>query len=280
MADRVELTDAELHRRPLPDHHDDTDKHDRGTVLVVGGSSETPGAVLLAGVAALRAGAGRVQLATTARSIAVLGGAIPEARVIPLPETSAGAIEPSSASRLEEELQRADAVLIGTGALDGPATEALTARLLPMIGPGAIVLDASALGVVATDTSALAFASERGVLMPNVGEAQQLPGDDAPTIADATGTTVAVRGSVTEIASPGGPVLVDRSGNIGLAMSGSGDVLAGVLAALCARGADALTASLWAVVAHGRAGERCAQRIGRLGYMASELLAELPAVLN
>src|SRR4051794_16824680 len=93
MVDRIELTHAELQRRPLPDHRGDTDKHGRGTVLVVGGSSETPGAVLLAGLAALRAGAGRVQLATAASAVAALGVAIPEARVIALAETASGAID-------------------------------------------------------------------------------------------------------------------------------------------------------------------------------------------
>ncbi|MEY2461097.1 MAG: hypothetical protein QOG30_2927 [Acidimicrobiaceae bacterium] len=280
MADRIELTDAELHRRPLPDHHGDTDKHDRGTVLVVGGSRETPGAVLLAGLAALRAGAGRVQIATTAGSIAALGVAIPEARVIALPETTAGAIDPGAASELVQDLERADAVLLGPGTLDRPATEALVVQLLSAIGPGVIVLDANALAVPGKDPAALAFAAERCVLMPNPDEARLLPGDDALSIAEATGTTVAVRGSVTEIAVPGGPVYIDRSGDVGLGMSGSGDVFAGVLAGLCARGADPLTASLWATAAHGRAGERCAERIGHLGYLARELLDELPALLN
>jgi len=142
------------------------------------------------------------------------------------------------------------------------------------------VLDANALVVPGRDPAALTFAAERCVLMPNPDEARLLPGDDALAIADATGTTVAVRGSVTEIAGPGGPVFVDRSGNAGLAMSGSGDVLAGVLVGLCARGADPLTASLWAVTAHGRAGELCAERIGALGYLARELLDDLPALLT
>jgi NAD(P)H-hydrate repair Nnr-like enzyme with NAD(P)H-hydrate dehydratase domain len=74
-------------------------------------------------------------------------------------------------------------------------------------------------------------------------------------------------------------VYVDCSGNSGLAFSGSGDVFAGVLAGLCSRGTDPLTATLWATAIHGRAGERCAERIGPVGYVARDLLTELPGLL-
>jgi NAD(P)H-hydrate repair Nnr-like enzyme with NAD(P)H-hydrate dehydratase domain len=117
------------------------------------------------------------------------------------------------------------------------------------------------------------------VLIPNSGEQNLIPGHDARSAADVTGAVVAVRGVETEVSGPGGPVFVDRSGNSGLASSGSGDVFAGALAGLCARGAEPLTATLWATAIHGRAGERCAERIGPVGYVARDLLAELPALV-
>src|SRR3954469_9661427 len=93
---RVPMTDDELARHPLPDHGDETDKGERGTVLVVGGTAETPGSMLLCGIAALRAGAGRLQLATVRGSASALAVALPEARVIALEETAQGAISPES----------------------------------------------------------------------------------------------------------------------------------------------------------------------------------------
>jgi hydroxyethylthiazole kinase-like uncharacterized protein yjeF len=279
VADRVELTWSELERRPLPDHTNASDKHDRGTVLIVGGSAETPGSLLLAGLAALRAGAGRVQLAVSASCARTLAVAVPEARVIGLPETAHGDIDSEAASAIESDVRAADAVLIGTGTLHRAAAATLVDNLLPMIETGTVVLDAGGIAAFSANPRLVADLGRRAVLIPNRDEADMLPGAQALSAADATGAIVAIRGAVTEIAEPGGPVFVDRSGNIGLASSGSGDVLAGVLTGLCARGTDTLTATLWAVAAHGRAGERCAQRIAPLGYLARDLLDELPAIL-
>jgi hypothetical protein len=107
------LTSELLRAWPLPLNEDD-DKHDRGTVLVVAGSERTPGAALLAGLGALRAGAGRVQIATTASAAAPLSIAVPEALVQGLPATSAGAIDPEPAVELlDVQAGQADAVLLG-----------------------------------------------------------------------------------------------------------------------------------------------------------------------
>src|SRR4051812_46523100 len=94
-ADLVELTPELLLGRPLPDPTDANDKGDRGIVLVVGGSTETSGAVVLAGIAALRAGAGKLQLATVASGQSPLAAAVPEARVMALDESPSGAIAAS-----------------------------------------------------------------------------------------------------------------------------------------------------------------------------------------
>jgi hydroxyethylthiazole kinase-like uncharacterized protein yjeF len=278
MADRVDLTEAELGRRPLPDHGDATDKHERGTVLVIGGSGETAGALVLAGIAALRVGAGRIQLATVRSCASALSVAVPEARVIGLEETATGAIQPDSAALLGDDIGSASTVLLGSGTLDRDATAELVRGIVPRVGSASLVLDANGLAAVEHDPT-VTHGLARAVLTPNPDEAAQLPGENARSIADATRCVVAVRGATTEIAAPGGPVFVDHSGNGGLATSGSGDVLAGALAGLCARGADPLTATLWAVAAHGRAGGRCAARIGPLGFLARELLDELPALL-
>jgi len=88
-----------------------------------------------------------------------------------------------------------------------------------------------------------------------------------------------LKGAETHIAGPSGEVYCNRSGNVGLATSGSGDTLSGIIAGLAARGADALQAAVWGVYLHGSAGDRLARRVGPLGFLARELLAEIPAVM-
>src|SRR3954470_13740713 len=226
---RVPMTDEELARHPLPDHGDEADKRDRGTVLVVGGTAETPGSMLLCGTAALRAGAGRLQLATVRSSASALAIALPEARVIALEETRQGAILPDAVRAIADELATADAVLVGPGTGHRESTAELVRQLVPLSMDRALVLDAQALAAMADDPQLASARNGSTVLMPNADEAQQLPGQDALSIADATGAVVAVRGSTTEVAAPCGPVYVHSSGNPGLASSGSGDVLAGAL---------------------------------------------------
>ena len=88
-----------------------------------------------------------------------------------------------------------------------------------------------------------------------------------------------LKGRETFVASPGGKVFVNRAGSVGLATSGSGDVLAGVIAGLVARGAEPARAAAWGVYLHALAGERLARRVGPLGFLARELPAEIPPLM-
>lgn len=287
----VAVTPAELRRRPLPDHGAASTKQDRGVVLVVGGSAETPGAVLLAGLAALRVGAGKLQLATVASAAAGLALAVPEARVIPLPVTAGGAIDPEAGDLLARDVAAADAVVVGTGALDVEATGCLLRRLVPSLGDGVLVVDAGAIPLLAEAPEVLLGRGGRSVVMPNGKEMAALLGWDADEVAarseqalriavERLGVTVTLRQAETLTASPGSPIFRDGDGNAGLATSGSGDVLAGAVAGLASRGADPLTATLWATRLHAAAGDRCAARLGGIGYLARELLDELSLVLR
>lgn len=91
---------------------------------------------------------------------------------------------------------------------------------------------------------------------------------------------VALKGADTVVAAPDGKAWRYTGGDVGLATSGSGDVLAGIIAGLAARGADATTAALWGVYLHGEAGNALASRQGRIGFLARELSAELPALME
>lgn len=287
MSDPVVVTPATLAEHPLPDHGESSSKDDRGGVLVVGGTAQTPGAALLSGLAALRAGAGRLQVATDPAHLAALGLALPEALVFPALGSDA---PPSALDDVVDAAGKADAVLVGPGTAVPDTTREVVAAVADALadGDGVLVLDAGALPVVADAPELVAPLGARCLLVPNPSELAEILGDasdDDPAVClgravDRFGCAVAIRGGETWLAAPGGPAHVDRSGCIGLATSGSGDVLAGIVAGLSARGADATSALLWAVHVHARAGRRCAARQGPVGFLARELLDEIAPVLR
>ncbi|MCU1635578.1 MAG: yjeF-like protein hydroxyethylthiazole kinaserelated protein [Cryobacterium sp.] len=259
-------------------------KYDRGRILVIGGSRKTPGAAVLAGLAALRVGAGRLTLAV-GESVAVqVAVAVPESGVIGLPETPSGSVSGISADEITRDASQADAILIGSG-LDH-AGEALTLmRLLLAEGTAEapVVIDAFALSALPELGDELEPWRGRMVLTPNKNEAARLLGreietlgDDLARIADRYRAVVASFGIV---AAPDGSRWDVGSGQAGLSTSGSGDVLAGAIAGILARGASPEQAACWGTHLHAAAGDRLAARIGPTGYLARELLDELPLVL-
>jgi hydroxyethylthiazole kinase-like uncharacterized protein yjeF len=250
---------------PLPDDEGD-DKRSRGTVLVVGGSAETPGGVVLAGTAALRAGAGRLQIATHPAVATAVAIAMPESKVIPFEHDG-----------FDDLLRAADAVLVGPGLGDEQLAEDLLGRALDVGAPTSpLVVDALALRAVPA-------AHHRGrslVLTPNREELEQLGGDKHPRdVAADLEATLALFGTVY---APDGSTFVDpdRAAR-GLGTSGSGDVLAGIVVGLAARCGDGVQAAVWASFLHRVAGERLADGIGPVGYLARELADEIaPAMAS
>ncbi|HKP72552.1 MAG TPA: NAD(P)H-hydrate dehydratase, partial [Pyrinomonadaceae bacterium] len=229
----------------LPQPDSDDDKDARGRVLVVGGSPEIAGAVVLAATAALRAGAGKMQIATCGSIAAHVALAVPEARVFALPETKAGGIAPRGLKQLEEHLSEAQAVLVGPGVMDDAATAGLMKGLLARLDSATtLVLDAGALAFLKDAPESLKGAHGRVVLTPHAGEMANLSGIDKEAIeADPLesvlgavaelGAVVALKGRETLIAAPASRnVYCNRAGNVGLATSGSGDTLSGVIAGL------------------------------------------------
>src|SRR3982751_2652579 len=164
------ITAASLRRMPLPDPDDGGDKEDRGRVLVVGGAATLPGALLLAGTAVLRAGAGKLQLATTESVALHVGVALPEALVLGVAEEDGGGIAAGGIARIAEYAEKADCVLIGPGLVDERAIARLLETLLPRLTRGAVVVDAGALAPLAGDPAALRHLDGRAVITPHAGE--------------------------------------------------------------------------------------------------------------
>lgn len=280
---------------PLPMPSDDGDKETRGRILVIGGSREMPGAVILAANAALRAGAGKLTVATGASVAQLIASAIPESRVIGLPETAAGGIADGAADLFDALIGKVDAVLIGPGMQDEAAICAFVQKLLPKFTDSKIVLDACAMGVVRASQpyqeNENNIRDANLILTPHAGEMAHLLGEEKAAVLENPGriahdaaknwnAVVALKGATTYIASPNGEVWQHAGGNVGLAISGSGDTLAGIIAGLCARGATLEQATAWGVLLHAQAGEQLAQRIGALGYLAREIACEVPRLLD
>jgi hydroxyethylthiazole kinase-like uncharacterized protein yjeF len=284
------LTPGLLRAWPLPQPSDDDDKEGRGRVLVVAGAPELPGTAILAATAALRAGAGKLRIATV-RSIAPhVGIAVPEARVFALPETEGGAIDPGAAERLAKLANGCQATLLGPGLVEQGTIAELMVELLPRLRETGLVLDSEAMMAVAACHRELHALPTPAVLTPHAGEMAGLLGiEKAAVQADPIGTArraaghfravIALKGAETVIADPGGEVWCNRGGNPGLATSGSGDTLSGIIAGLIARGASPAQAAVWGVHLHASAGDRLAERIGPLGFLARELLAEIPTLM-
>ena len=289
-AEATQVDEALLRAMPLPRHQDGEDKNQRGRVAVVGGSAEIPGAVLLAATAAMRAGAGKLLVATAASVAAPLAIALPEARVIGLAETAAGGLAAEATDALAEDCRRIDALVLGPGMVDAGAVAALTTGLLRRMEGVGFVLDAASLYGLAESREALRAHAGRVVLTPHAGEMAGLLGvPDEAVQADPLGAArqaaaelqvvVVMKGGRSFIVTPQGRAWSCERGNVGLATSGSGDTLAGIIGGLLARGAVPAEAAIWGVFLHGEAGARLAQRVGRVGFLARELAGEIPRIM-
>ena len=267
------VTPQSLREWALPEVADGGDKHARGTVLVVGGSASTPGAVLLTGLAALRVGAGKLQVVTVPETSVALAVAVPEAMVVGVGTGSMG-------DEVVSRSERASALVIGPGLLEKSSAAALLAEVLPQLDGTPVVLDGLAL--TALEPSLLEGVT--AVLTPNDGEVAALLDDDGPSGADAALAVAeryaAVVSSPGWVAAPDGRLWCVEAGGIGLGTSGSGDVLAGLVGGALARGAAPEQAAVWGQYLHSAAGDLLTGRLGRVGFLARELLDEVPAVLG
>jgi ADP-dependent NAD(P)H-hydrate dehydratase len=286
--DLIPVDDDLLRGWPLSKPSAQGDKEERGRTVVVGGSAEIPGAALLAGTAALRAGAGKLTVATVQRMALAMAMALPEARVIGLPETAGGGFDAAGALLLAPLATRANVLLYGPGLQDEAAAPLFVQTLLQHLPP-TLPLLLDALGLCA---AAQVPPREGGLLItPHMGEMAQLcsaskddvlsdPARCAQESAQRLQAVVVLKGATTHIAAPDGRLWRHEGGNPGLATSGSGDILAGLIAGLVARGTPLEQAAVWGVALHARAGEQLAARMGGLGFLARELSAEIPHLMD
>jgi ADP-dependent NAD(P)H-hydrate dehydratase len=291
VANSVALDTGWLKAHPLPAHADDVDKNRRGKMLVVGGSRRVPGGVSLTAEAGFRGGAGKVTIATIASAAIPIGIAFPSCAVVALPETEAGEISPDSADLIAAELKLHDAVVFGPAMLDEQSVRSILIALLPELPEDLfLLLDAFALRAASDHVEVIRGRGAHTVLTPHEGELaamldierDKVAADPASALAQAAerfGCAVMVKGATTHLMANGAS-LSYAGGGLGLAVSGSGDILAGLIASLGAQGLSPLDASAWGIWLHGEAGRRLSETMGPLGFLARELPPLVPGLMR
>jgi ADP-dependent NAD(P)H-hydrate dehydratase / NAD(P)H-hydrate epimerase len=276
----------------LPPRSELAHKGNFGRVLVIAGSAEYPGAAILAGLGAMRAGAGMVQVATAGSVAERLAGAVPELTWMVLDEEAPGLIAPSGWRQATSEAESFDAIVVGPGLGRQPATQRRTRNLVGGLRTPAVV-DADGLNALADGARWWQGLRAQLVLTPHPGEFGRLTSAEVPAVddepgragaaADAAarwGQVVVLKGAHSVIASPSGEVIRSSVASPALATAGSGDVLAGVIGAFLAAGAEPFAAAAAGVAVHGAAGLLAEERIGRAGVIARDIAGLLPEAIE
>ena len=273
----------------LPERGPDAHKYSAGLALVVAGSPGMTGAPVMAARAAYRAGAGFVTCGCHEAIETTLAAKLTEVTTRTLPGTGGG-IDPEGAlDALAPPLEKARGLLLGPGLGQHPATQRFVRTLLARSEVPA-VLDADALNALAGDPGFLAeHAHGRWILTPHAGEFRRLAGDDvdlddrvrtAQHFARRWNCVLVLKGLPSLVAAPDGTTFVNATGGPALATAGTGDVLAGLCVGLLAQGLAPLHAAVAALHLGGAAADRYTARRAARSMVATDLLAELPAVLH
>ena len=281
-----------LDRRALDQHAlprvVDGDKETKGRILVVAGSRDVPGAALLAAMAAMRAGAGKLKIATVESAAMSLAVAMPEAMVFGLAEASDGSFTGEAIDHIAEAAKQVNAVVAGPGVKPSDMCKRMADALLE--SEAALALDVALLETMEPLHERELGRETAPILLPNAKELASLLDcklehvEDDPVgcgirAAELYRSVVLVKGVTSHVVTPDGGCWTYDGGAPGLGVSGSGDVLAGIVGGLLARGAEPLSALLWSVWLHGEAGGRLARKVGPIGFLAREIADEIPALL-
>lgn len=266
----------------VPERLKSSHKGDQGSILIVGGSHSMRGAIALATKAALRTGAGLVTVAGIESVCETVMQHCPEAILMPLPERD-GVIDPHAALLLLENESKYDAALFGPGMTHAdPVQEFLASVWEKWETPS--VLDADALNAAANGVK---LPNAECILTPHPGEMSRLLHttvaevqndrfETARAACEQLGQTVLLKGPYSIVAKSGEPILVNPTGNSGMACAGMGDVLSGMITTLMGQELPPIYAGAVAMHWHGLAGDLCAERFGAIGFTARDVAQSIP----
>ncbi len=268
----------------LPDRDENAHKGDFGKILLLCGSLGYTGAAALAAMGALRSGAGLVYLGVPESIYAIEAVKLTEPIVFPLPQEQ-GMVSTAALPEILKRLERADAVLVGPGLGQSEGTLAVTQTVLEN-ARCPVVVDADGINMLSRHMDILRERHAPTVLTPHAGEFARMGGKigqdrltAAREFAKEFGCVLLLKGHKTVI-TDGDKSYVNRTGNPGMAVGGSGDVLAGILVSLLGQGLEPLTAAACGAWLHGAAGDICAEKIGQYGMLPTDLLEVLPRLMK
>lgn len=265
-------------------------KGDYGRVFIVAGSRNFSGAAYLAGLAALRCGAGLVTLGVPDAIHAIVARRQPELMVMPLPSTKQGTLSKRALKPILDFLPTQDILAIGPGLSQQPETQKLIREVIAK-SSCPLVIDADGLNALKGHQKTFSYCQNRAILTPHPGEFKRLLGPRltlagmtrrkmAQEAAEKIGVILVLKGHQTVVADPSGKIYINTTGNPGMATGGTGDVLTGMIAALLGQGFSAWDAARFGVYLHGAAGDKAAREKGEISLIAGDLLEFLPAVLR
>jgi NAD(P)H-hydrate epimerase len=281
------VIESEQVRRALPVRTLDAHKYSVGKVFILAGAKGYTGAAVLSALGALKAGSGAVQLGVPEAVYPIIARKLTEPVLVPLPSTSGGSVALAAKQEVFERMEWADVLVVGPGLSRGDEVLHLLQEIWAR-GHKRMLIDADALYLLSRlGLKALRRKDSDLILTPHAGEFSQLSGmsarevessrvESARTFARAQGVTVVLKGAPTATAMPDGTVILNTTGNPGLATVGSGDVLSGVIAGLWAQGCTTLDAASSGVYLHGRAGDLGAAKVGQRSLVAGDLIQFLP----
>ena len=289
-SDEIELATEVLVAALLPRRKPTAHKGESGRVLAVGGSAGLTGAIILAAMSALRAGAGYVTAAVPESVNDAIESAMIEAMTWPLPEAPERSLGLSAAPMIVARAREVQALALGPGLSRAPESAELARRIVAE-SPAPVVLDADGLNAFAGKSELLKKRRSSLVMTPHLGELARLTGlsatvleetrlDVARRFAKEWGAVLVMKGAPTVVASPTGEATVNPTGNPGMATIGMGDVLTGVISAFLAQGLAPYDAARAGVYVHGLAADFTHVRVGSLGLVAGDVIADLPRALD
>lgn len=285
----LESIEGDWVKSQLPKRHSQSNKGDYGKLLCVCGSEGMAGAAMMCGMAALRCGAGLVNLALPRTIYPIAASRLLES-VYTLLDWQHGSLSVSSLEQLRKALSGISACVAGCGLGSAPGIRWLVKEVL-MNSTCPLVLDADALNSLCGNLDWLHAADKNRpiVLTPHPGEMARLAGMTvsevqsnrlavATEFAQKWGVVLVLKGAGTLVALPDGRCYLNHTGNPGMARGGSGDILAGMVGSFIAQGIEASAAARIAVYLHGLAGDRCAEKFSMQGMLPTDMLSQLPSL--
>ncbi|MCK5580038.1 MAG: NAD(P)H-hydrate dehydratase [Candidatus Omnitrophica bacterium] len=271
---------------PLLRKNSSAHKNNFGHVLTLAGSKRMLGSAALAGLSAMRCGAGLVTVGIPESLNSAAHKKLSSVIMTwPLKETPQQTIAVSAYTQIKKDIDKYQAIAIGPGLSQNNSTQKFILKVIEN-SPVSMVIDADALNALSGNLKSLTKTDTLKILTPHPGEMARLTGlskkkieanrkDIAQNFAKKHQCILLLKGAQTIVACPEGKVYVNKTGNVGMATAGSGDVLTGMIAAFFAQGMTSFEATKWGAYFHGKAGDRAAKAKGKASMIATDIIENI-----